>query len=251
MDLETMPRRSGRARAVALAGLVLAAATVLTGCGGGTTAGSDAAASGTGQPPASASASPGSPTGAADPSAATAAPASPSVPAPVTTPPVDPTATTPDPRPASPAPATSVPGPAKTPTPAATPPGSGGNGIAVGEPAPNGTGTGAGNGSQVHPAITYRVDGNRLTVWFYGGVCQRYALKADESKPGRVDVKVTVAAPVPAGQACADLARRQTVTADLKQALGGRAVTDLVTGQQVPLEADPKVGPDPEIAGTP
>lgn len=96
------------------------------------------------------------------------------------------------------------------------------------------------------------MDGSKLTVWFYGGICEKYALKADESKPGRVDVRVAVAAPMPAGQACAELAKRQTVTAELKQPLMGRAVTDLATGQPVPLESDPHVGPDPvgpEISG--
>ncbi|MFB7471152.1 hypothetical protein [Kitasatospora sp. NPDC056184] len=235
MDLETMPRRSGRVRATALAGLALAAVAVLAGCDGGTKAGSDSA-------PASAAATP-------EP-AATSAPADPAVPVPVTTPPPsDPSATAPDPRPASPGPATGAPRPALTPTPAPTPPGADGNGIAVGEPPPNGSG----NGSPVHPAMTYRVDGKRLTVWFYGGVCERYALKADESKPGRVDVRVTTA-PVPAGQDCIAVAKRQTVAADLKQPLQGRTVTDLATGQEVPLEADPKVGPDPaapDIPGAP
>ncbi len=243
MDLETMPRRTGRARATALAGLALAVAAVLAGCDDGNKAASDAATSGAERATASAPASPGAATGSTDPTAP-ATTAAPSAPAPATTPPADPTATTPDPRPATP---TAAPTPALTPTPAPTPPG---NGIAVGEPAPNGSG----NGSPVHPAITYRIDGNKLTVWFYGGVCQRYALKADESKPGRVDVRVTTAAPVPAGQACAELAKRQTVTADLKQPLQGRAVTDLATGEAVPLEADAKVGPDPggpEISGTP
>ncbi|KOV26134.1 hypothetical protein ADK60_21780 [Streptomyces sp. XY431] len=248
MDLESMPRRSGRARATALAGLALAAVAVLAGCDGGTKAASDTAPSGGERASASASASPGAATGSADP----AAPATTSAPSPVTTPPVDPTATSPDPRPASPAPdspapATKPPVPPATPTPAPTPPGSGGNGIAVGEPPPNGSGS----GSPVHPAITYRVDGNKLTVWFYGGICQRYALKADESKPGRVDVRVTTATPIPAGQACADLAKRQTVTADLKQPLQGRAVTDLTTGQEVPLEADAKIGPDPVVPDIP
>ncbi|MEV0187380.1 hypothetical protein AB0I39_02430 [Kitasatospora purpeofusca] len=244
MDLESMPRRSGRARATALAGLALAAVAVLAGCDGGTKAASDTAASGAERASASASASPGAATGSADPAAPTSTSA-PSAPAPMTTPAVDPTATVPDPRPTGPAPATKPPAPATTPTPAPTPPG--GNGIAVGEPPPNGTGS----GSPVHPAVTYRVDGNKLTVWFYGGICQRYALKADESKPGRVDVRVTTAAPVPAGQACAELAKRQTVTADLKQPLQGRAVTDLATGQEVPLEADAKVGPDPVVPDVP
>ncbi|MFJ8430120.1 hypothetical protein ACIQ9P_02335 [Kitasatospora sp. NPDC094019] len=251
MDLETMPRRTGRARATALAGLALAVAAVLAGCDDGNKAASDTAASGAERATASSSASPGAATGGTDPSAPTAS--APTASAAVTPPPADPTATAPDPRPASPAPtapvpATEPPAPATTPTPAPTPPG--GNGIAVGEPPPNGSGS----GSPVHPAITYRVDGSKLTVWFYGGICQRYALKADESKPGRVDVRVTTAAPVPAGQACAELAKRQTVTADLKQPLQGRAVTDLATGQEVPLEADAKIGPDPvvpDIAGTP
>ncbi|MFE7192434.1 hypothetical protein [Kitasatospora sp. NPDC057541] len=229
MDLETMPRRPGRVRATALAGLALAAATVLAGCGGAAKAGSGAASATAEPAAASASASPGPATD----GAATA-------PAPVTTPPSDPSATAPDPRPAGT-------GPALTPTPAPTPPGAGGNGIAVGEPAPNGSGT----GSPVHPAITYRSDGNRLTVWFYGGVCQKYALKADESKPGRVDIRVTTAAPVPAGQDCIAVAQRQTVTADLKEPLRGRTVTDLATGQEVPLEADPKIGPDPVVPDIP
>ncbi|MFF2350241.1 hypothetical protein ACFVVL_10715 [Kitasatospora sp. NPDC058115] len=244
MDLETMPRRSGRARATALAGLALAVVTVLAGCGGGAAADSDAAPSGPERAPASASAAPDpaatTSTSAPAPTSVPSAPADPSAPAPVTTPPADPSATAPDPRPAAT-------GPALTPTPAPTPPGAGGNGIAVGEPAPNGPG----NGSPVHPAVTYRVDGTRLTVWFYGGVCQRYALKADESKPGRVDIRVTTAAPVPAGQDCVALAQRQTVAADLKEPLRGRTVTDAATGQEVPLEADPKIGPDPAAPDVP
>lgn len=233
LDLEPMPRHTGGVparrsrgrRTVALAGLVLAAAVTVAGCDGGGKSASDAA-SGSAQPVSasatpSATASPGGPSSAAAPSAGATTP--------VTPPPADPSAGTPDPRPSS---------TAQPPAPPADPPG---NGIAVGEPAP----TGQGSGAAVHPAVTYRVDGNKLTVWFYGGVCERYALKADESKPGRVDVKVTLAAPVPAGQVCAELAKRQTVSAELKQPLAGRAVTDLATGQPVPLEADPHVGPDP------
>ncbi|WP_380284802.1 hypothetical protein [Kitasatospora purpeofusca] len=244
MDLETMPRRSGRVRATALAGLALAVVAVLAGCGSGTKAGADAVPAGA-EPTPSASGSPGAATGAGQATASV-----PSAPASVTPPPSDPSATAPDPRPATPGAATRAPVPALTPTPAPTPPGAGGNGIAVGEPAPNGSG----NGSAVHPAVTYRADGSHLTVWFYGGVCERYALKADESKPGRVDIRVTTAAPVPAGQDCIAVAERQTVAADLKQPLQGRAVTDLATGREVPLEADPQIGPDPaapDIPGAP
>ncbi|MFD0278420.1 hypothetical protein ACFVHB_31545 [Kitasatospora sp. NPDC127111] len=233
LDLEPAPRSTGGApgarsrgrRMAALAGLVLAAAVTVAGCDGSGKSASEAS-SGSAQPTAGASASPGSPSSPATPAGpATTAPAT----APVTPPPADPSATAPDPRPSN---------TAQPPAPPATPPG---NGIAIGEPPPNGQGP----APAVRPAITYRVDGNRLTVWFYGGVCERYALKADESKPGRVDVRVAVAAPVPAGQVCAELAKRQTVTAELKQPLAGRAVTDVATGQPVPLEGDPHVGPDP------
>ncbi|MFF2039182.1 hypothetical protein ACFVVX_02040 [Kitasatospora sp. NPDC058170] len=247
MDLETMPRRTGRPhagrprgrRAAALAALVLAAVTAVAGCDGDGKSASDAAASTT------ASASATAPSASASGSASVPAPATTPDPGspPVATPPADPSAPTPDPRPASPSPATVPPKPPQSPTPAPTPPG---NGIAVGEPAPNGPST--------HPAITYRADGNRLTVWFYGGICEKYGLKADESHPGRVDIRVVIAAPVPAGQACNEIAKRQTVVADLKQPLMGRAVTDQSSGQPVPLDADPRIGPDPvgpEVAGGP
>ncbi|GAA2832061.1 hypothetical protein RMN57_12085 [Kitasatospora sp. CM 4170] len=236
-DLEPMPRQASGARGVrprgrrtaAVAALVLAAAVAVAGCDGD--GGKSAAESATRSSTASASTA-ASPT-------APASPAAPSASAPVAPPSADPSVTAPDPRPANPTPGSVPPVPALTPTPAPTPPR---EGIAVGEPDPNGK-------PAVRPAITYRVDGNRLTVWFYGGVCERYALKADESKPGRVDVRVTLAAPVPAGQSCAELARRQTVAADLKQPLTGRTVFDASNGQAVPLETDAAAGPNPDGAG--
>ncbi|MFJ3787204.1 hypothetical protein [Kitasatospora sp. NPDC090091] len=239
-DLEPMPRRASGARRLrprgrrtaAVAALVLAAAVAVAGCDGD--GGKSAAESATRSSTASAS-SAASPTA----SAAPASPAAPSASAPVATPSADPSVTAPDPRPANPSPGSVPPAPALTPTPAPTPPR---EGIAVGEPDPNGK-------PAVRPAITYRVDGNRLTVWFYGGVCERYALKADEAKPGRVDVRVTLAAPIPAGQSCAELAKRQTVAADLKQPLAGRTVFDASNGQAVPLETDVAAGPNPDGAG--
>ncbi|MCG6493225.1 hypothetical protein [Kitasatospora sp. A2-31] len=236
-DLEPMPRRTSGARAdrprgrrtAAVAALVLAAAVAVAGCDGD--GGKSAAESATRSSTASASTA-ASPT-------APASPAAPSASAPVAPPSADPSVTAPDPRPASPTPGSVPPVPALTPTPAPTPPR---EGIAVGEPDPNGK-------PAVRPAITYRVDGNRLTVWFYGGICERYALKADESKPGRVDVRVTLAAPMPAGQSCAELAKRQTVAADLKQPLAGRTVFDASNGQAVPLETDAAAGPNPDGAG--
>lgn len=215
MDLETMPRRGARPRgrrATGLAALVLAAAA-LAGCASGAPAGSDTAGA-----PATASG------GAASPAAsATGAPSAPGSTA--ATPPTDPAAPTPEPRPASPTPAPSA--------SAGTPPG---NGIAVGEPAP-----------VAHQALTYRTDGGRLVVWFYGGVCEKYGLKVDESNPGRVDIRVTVVQKAPEGQACITIAKRQTVSAQLQQPLLGRTVTDLATGRPVVLEVDTQVGPNPDV----
>ncbi|MBO1413963.1 hypothetical protein [Streptomyces sp. FH025] len=222
MDLETMPRR-GR-RAVALAGLVLAAVVTVAGCNGGGKSSSDSAAGG-----AAASAAPSAST-ASDTASTTAPAASP----PGRTPPTGWAAT-----PAEPAPG--------RPSADATPPV---NGIAPGEPNPAGTGVGTG----ARPPVGYRMDGsNRLTVYFFGGVCTKYALKADESQPGRVDVLVVVGpSVVQPGQACSALAKRQSVSADLRSPLAGRTVVDQSSGQDVPLEGDPHAGPDPvtpDVAG--
>ncbi|MFJ3215973.1 hypothetical protein ACIPLC_08655 [Kitasatospora sp. NPDC086801] len=230
MDLETMPRR-GR-RTVALAGLALAAVVTVAGCNGDGKASSDSAAGGaattsagaTASPGASASGAPSAPAPTASPSAGTDQPAQ-----------KPPTGW-------APTPAAPAPGQPSAATSPGTPPG---NGIAVGEPDPAGSGA--------RPAVSYRADGsNRLTVYFFGGVCQKYALKADESHPGRVDVRIVVAAPVQPGQVCNALAKRQTVSADLRSPLAGRTVTDQSSGQDVPMEADPHMGPDPvtpDVAG--
>ncbi|MER8105380.1 hypothetical protein [Kitasatospora sp. NPDC094016] len=231
MDLETMPRR-GR-RAVALAGLALAAVVTVAGCNGDGKTSSDSAAGGAATTSAGASASPEAPASSGAPSAPAPA-ASPSATSdqPGRTPPTKwaPTAASP------------APGQPSTAGSGGTPPGPG---IAVGEPDPAGSGA--------RPAVSYRVDGsNGLTVYFFGGVCQKYALKADESHAGRVDVRIVVAAPVQPGQVCNALAKRQSVSADLRSPLAGRTVTDQSSGQNVPLDADPHMGPDPvtpDVAG--
>lgn len=220
MDPETMPRR-GR-RAVALAGLALAAVVTVAGCGGGGKPASDSAAGGTAA--ASASASPsataataatGSPSGAGEPAQA---PPTGFTPTPAATPPGQP-----------------APGTAPA-TPPGTPPG-----IAVGEPNPNGS------DAPARPPVAYRVDGTtKLTVYFFGGVCTTYKLKADESQPGRVDVTVVPGPPTTQpGQVCNALAKRQSVSADLRSPLAGRTVVDRTSGQELPLEGDPHAGPDP------
>ncbi|MFJ6616403.1 hypothetical protein ACIQOW_02325 [Kitasatospora sp. NPDC091335] len=230
MDPETMPRR-GR-RTVALAGLALAAVVTAAGCDGGGGTASDAAAAGaTASAPAPASASARTPADSGSP-----APTAPTGSASGTAQPASPPPTGFTPAPASPPPGRPEP---------ATPPG---NGIAVGEPNPNGS------GSPVRPPVGYRVDGTtKLTVYFFGGVCTTYALKADESQPGRVDVQVVPGPPtVQPGQVCNALAKRQSVSADLRSPLAGRTVVDRSSGQEVPLEGDPRIGPDPvtpDVAG--
>lgn len=103
------------------------------------------------------------------------------------------------------------PKPSAEPTPAETRPG-----IAVGEPDPSGRLAGS----------QYRVDGLRLSVTFYGGICEKYGLKLDESKPGTVLAKVVVTEPQKAGMECAALAKQQEVSADLKsQWAAGRSST--------------------------
>ncbi|MFJ6773515.1 hypothetical protein ACIQOV_21600, partial [Kitasatospora sp. NPDC091257] len=54
------------------------------------------------------------------------------------------------------------------------------------------------------------------------------------------------------GQVCNALAKRQSVSADLRSPLAGRTVVDRTSGQELPLEGDPHMGPDPvgpDVAG--
>ncbi|MFC9331081.1 hypothetical protein [Kitasatospora sp. NPDC057015] len=222
MDQETKARpvrrrgagRPGGRRAVALTGVVLAVA-VAAGCGSGGSGASDGAA----------------PTAPAAPSVS--APAEPGSTSP------SPAPSAPDPRPMSPsaspvAPAPPTPGTGATPGIGPDGPQPTGPGIAPGEPAP------VPGGRQT---IGYQLSGNRLTVWFYGGICEKYGLKTDESRPGRVDVRIVVATPIAPGTSCAAVAKRQSVTADLKGPLMGRAVMDAANGAEVPLEAEVAGGP--------
>ncbi|MFD9692732.1 hypothetical protein ACFXPX_37335 [Kitasatospora sp. NPDC059146] len=219
MDLETMPRR-GR-RAVALAVAALAAVVTLAGCNGDGKGSGDSAAS-TASASVSSSAPPsGSPTAPADSG-------SPSAPAPAGAPSGGAT-----PTPAEPA-------PGRPTTPATPPP----NGIAPGEPNPAGGGPA---NSNVRPPTGYRLDGsNKLTVYFFGGVCTTYAVKADESQPGQVGVVIVPGPPtVQPGHVCTAMAKRQAVSVDLRSPLAGRTVVDRTSGQEVPMEGDAHAGPDP------
>ncbi|MDH6129352.1 hypothetical protein [Kitasatospora sp. GP82] len=138
--------------------------------------------------------------------------------------------------PASPSPTTAAssaaaPAPSASPTPAPSTSPSG-PGIAVGEPAP-----------VKLPALAYQAQDDQLTVWFYSGVCDKYGLKADESKQGEVDVRVVVTQTAPRGQECPALAKRNSVTAKLSQPLAGRKVVDIATGQTLSMDPPPIGGP--------
>ncbi|GAA2226059.1 MULTISPECIES: hypothetical protein [Kitasatospora] len=126
-------------------------------------------------------------------------------------------------------PTTSATADPSTPAPGGSP---GNPGIAPGEPAP-----------VKLPALAYQVQDDQLTVWFYGGVCDKYGLKTDESKQGEVDVRVVVTQTAPRGQACPALAKRNSVTAKLSRPLAGRSVVDLGTGQTLSMDPPPIGGP--------
>ena len=67
---------------------------------------------------------------------------------------------------------------------------------------------------------------------FWGGVCSTYTASADESGDG-VRVKVTGQLKDPK-KMCIALAKQQTVTVQLHQALGARKVVDADTGKELP-----------------
>ncbi|WP_411105933.1 hypothetical protein [Streptomyces sp. cmx-4-9] len=79
------------------------------------------------------------------------------------------------------------------------------------------------------PGVSYQEADRKLTVNFWGSPCSTYALEARE-QDGSVLVKITDTPNQP-GQACIMLAQDMTVTAELRQPLGGRKVLDATTGK--------------------
>ncbi|MEU6345122.1 hypothetical protein ABZ883_29705 [Streptomyces sp. NPDC046977] len=79
---------------------------------------------------------------------------------------------------------------------------------------------------------SYTVEGSKLTLRFWGGVCSSYAASADGS--GRaVKVRVTSVETNPGG-ACIMIAKKFTRTVPLDAPLGDRKVVDLSDGSTVP-----------------
>ncbi|MCC9308728.1 hypothetical protein LN042_16835 [Kitasatospora sp. RB6PN24] len=100
----------------------------------------------------------------------------------------------------------------------------------------------------IHPATAFKPEnylasGNQLTVFFTGGICDKYALKVNEKPGGVVGVDVVISEPAPSGQNCPALAKRQSVVGTLSQPLNGRSVVSLRDGTPVPLESAPQGGP--------
>lgn len=202
--------RGRRRRALAAGSLLLVVAASLSACSsGGKTAvagSSPSAPTGSVSAP-SAPADSGTPSAGGASSAPTAAPSSGSVQG------TTPTRTAPT-RPGA---------------PASTPPG-GTTGSAPGQP------------SHLKPT-GYLTREDQLTVFFVGGICDKYGLRTDESKAGQVGVQVVITQKAPVGQACPALAKNQGVSADLASPLGNRTVVDLDSGANVPLESVPNGGP--------
>ncbi|AXI77155.1 hypothetical protein C7M71_006585 [Peterkaempfera bronchialis] len=103
------------------------------------------------------------------------------------------------------------------------------------------------DGTGAHAARSYTVDGKQLTVWFWGGVCETYALRTDESRDGEVAVRVVVDKPAAEGEVCPMIAKYQPVRADLEQPLGARRVVDATTGTALVHGARPPVMPRPGV----
>ncbi|WP_367139976.1 MULTISPECIES: hypothetical protein [Streptomyces] len=78
---------------------------------------------------------------------------------------------------------------------------------------------------------SYSVDGNKLVLHFWGGVCQNYAASAEQSAAA-VTVKVTGTEKQP-GRQCVLMAKKFDETVTLDEPLGDRKVVDASTGEPV------------------
>nr|WP_193587895.1 hypothetical protein [Streptomyces sp. MBT27] len=99
-------------------------------------------------------------------------------------------------------------------------------------PTPSGSATAPGAHGQSLESYALAPDGRTLNVTFWGGVCSTYTATADESGDG-VRVKVTGQVTDPK-KMCVALAKQQTVSVELHQALAARKVLDADTGKELP-----------------
>lgn len=89
-------------------------------------------------------------------------------------------------------------------------------------------------GQQVFHGLGYTSNGDQLTVKFYAGICEKYGLDADQSKPGEVLVRIVVTTPAPSGRPCPMVITEQSVSANLGSPLDQRSVIDASTGKALP-----------------
>lgn len=102
-------------------------------------------------------------------------------------------------------------------------------------PEPSGTpgtpGT-PGTGKAPRQVESYSLDGKILTARFWGGVCSKYTVEAEESGT-QVKLKV-VETPIEPGRVCILIAKELTGTVTLDQPVGDRQVVDAASGERVP-----------------
>ncbi|GAA2491341.1 hypothetical protein [Streptomyces gobitricini] len=89
-----------------------------------------------------------------------------------------------------------------------------------------------GTGKAPRQVESYSMDGKILTARFWGGVCSKYTVEAEESGT-QVRLKV-VETPIEPGRVCILIAKELTGTVTLDQPLGDRRVVDAASGERVP-----------------
>ncbi|OKK08284.1 hypothetical protein AMK26_04520 [Streptomyces sp. CB03234] len=98
-------------------------------------------------------------------------------------------------------------------------------------PAPTTPGT-PGTGKAPRQVESYSLDGKILTARFWGGVCSKYTVEAEQSGT-QVKLKV-VETPIEPGRVCILIAKELTGTVTLDEPLGDRQVVDAASGERVP-----------------
>ncbi|WP_235023714.1 hypothetical protein [Streptomyces sp. WAC05374] len=89
-----------------------------------------------------------------------------------------------------------------------------------------------GTGKAPRQVESYGLDGRILTARFWGGVCSKYTVEAEESG---TQVKLTVVEkPIEPGRVCVLIAKELTGTVTLDRPLGDRQVVDAASGERVP-----------------
>ena len=103
-------------------------------------------------------------------------------------------------------------------------------------------GSGSGSGKPSFTATGYTANGDKLTVDFFAGICDKYGLQADQSASGEVRVTILVSQYPQPGTRCPMLVRQQQVSTDMGSPLDGRKVVDSSNGKVLPQLDTPDTG---------